>query len=96
MHGGGLRKVMDKAVSREAMRAAANRVASGRPDATFVRQRRDPRSTRCCLVVEIPDEVIIVATYLIATDSKTLSCSSVGGPLLSAMKARGVPEKKRF
>ena len=61
--------VMDKVVSREAnVRAAANRVALGEADATFVYASDVTPDIRDGVeVVEIPDEVNVVATYPIAS-----------------------------
>ena len=68
-YGGGFEKgVMDKVVSREAnVRAAANRVALGEADATFVYASDvTPDLSDRVEVVEIPEEVNVVATYPIA------------------------------
>ena len=60
--------VMDKIVSREAnVRAAANRVALGEADATFVYASDVTSDIRDRVeVVKIPDEVNVVATYPMA------------------------------
>lgn len=68
-YGGGFEKaVIDKVVSREAnVRAAANRVALGEADATFVYASDVTPDIRDKVrVVEIPDEFNVVATYPIA------------------------------
>ncbi|PLS87062.1 MAG: molybdate ABC transporter substrate-binding protein [Actinobacteria bacterium] len=61
--------VMDKVVSREAnVRAAANRVALGEADATFVYTSDVTPDIRDSVeIVEIPKEINVVATYPIAT-----------------------------
>ncbi len=61
--------VMDKVVSREAnVRAAANRVALGEADATFVYTSDVTPDIRDSVEnVEIPKEINLVATYPIAT-----------------------------
>ena len=68
-YGSGFEKgVMDKVVSREAnVRAAANRVALGEADATFVYASDVTPDIRDRVkIVEIPEEVNVVATYPIA------------------------------
>ena len=68
-YGDGFEKsVVDNIVSREAnVRAAANRVALGEADATFVYATDVTPDIRDSVeVVEIPDEVNVVATYPIA------------------------------
>ena len=68
-YGGGFEKsVMDRIVSREAnVRAAANRVALGEADATFVYASDvTPDISDRVEVLEIPEEVNVVATYPIA------------------------------
>ena len=61
--------VLDKIVSREAnVRAAANRVALGEADATFVYRSDVTRDIRDRVeVVEIPGNLNVIATYPIAT-----------------------------
>ncbi len=61
--------VLDKVVSREAnVRAAANRVALGEADATFVYQSDvTPDIQDRVEVVEIPENLNVIATYPIAT-----------------------------
>ena len=60
--------VLDKMVSREAnVRAAANRVALGEADATFVyRSDVTPDIRDRVRIVEVPDAVDVIATYPIA------------------------------
>jgi molybdate transport system substrate-binding protein len=62
-------RVRDKVVSREAnVRAAANRVALGEADATFVYKSDVTQDIRGRVqVVEIPEELNVLATYPIAT-----------------------------
>jgi molybdate transport system substrate-binding protein len=63
------RRVRDKIVSREAnVRASANRVALGEADATFVYVSDVTRDIREQVrIIEIPEELNVVATYPIAT-----------------------------
>jgi molybdate transport system substrate-binding protein len=61
--------VLDKVVSREAnVRASANRVALGEADATFVYRSDVTEDIRDEVqVIEIPENVNVMATYPIAT-----------------------------
>lgn len=68
-YGGGFEKaVLDKIVSREAnVRAAANRVALGEADATFVYRSDVTQDIQDRVeVIEIPDGINVIATYPIA------------------------------
>ena len=62
-------RVLDKIVSREAnVRASANRVALGEADATFVYTSDVTEDIRDqVLVIEIPENLNVIATYPIAT-----------------------------
>jgi len=100
-YGGGFEKgVMDKVVSREAnVRATANRVALGEADATFVYASDVTPDLRDKVeVVEIPDEVNVVATYPIATvrDSNNPELARAWVDLVLSDEGQGVLEKKGF
>lgn len=100
-YGGGFEKgVMNKVVSREAnVRAAANRVALGEADATFVYASDVTPDLRDKVeVVEILDEVNAVATYPIATvrDSKNPELARAWVDLVLSDEGQGVLEKKGF
>jgi molybdate transport system substrate-binding protein len=68
-------RVRDKVVSREAnVRAAANRVALGEADATFVYKSDVTEDIRDRVrVVEVPEELNVLATYPIATIEESQS-----------------------
>ena len=100
-YGGGFEKsVMDKIVSREAnVRAAANRVALGEADATFVYASDvTPDIQDKVEVVEIPEEVNVVATYPIATvrASKNPELARAWVDLVLSDEGQGVLEEHGF
>jgi molybdate transport system substrate-binding protein len=73
-YGGGFEHaVLDKIVSREAnVRAAANRVALGEADATFVYTSDVTTDIKDRVrIVEIPEDVNVIATYPIAAASES-------------------------
>ena len=100
-YGGGFEKsVMDKIVSREAnVRAAANRVALGEADATFVYASDvTPDIQDKVEVVEIPEEVNVVATYPIATvrASKNPELARAWVDLVLSDEGQGMLEEHGF
>ena len=92
--------VMDKVVSREAnVRAAANRVALGEADATFVYASDVTPDIRDRVeVVEIPDEVNVVATYPIASvrDSENPELAQAWVDLVLSDEGQDVLEEHGF
>ena len=94
------KRVMDKIVSREAnVRAAANRVALGEADATFVYASDVTPDIRDRVeVVEIPDEVNAVATYPISTvrDSEKPELAQKWVDLVLSEEGQGVLEEHGF
>ena len=92
--------VMEKVVSREAnVRAAANRVALGEADATFVYASDVTQDIRDRVeVVEIPDEVNVVATYPIASvrDSASPELARAWVDLVLSDEGQGVLEEHGF
>lgn len=100
-YGAGFEKgVMDKVVSRETnVRAAANRVALGEADATFVYASDVTPDIRDRVeVVEIPNEVNVVATYPIATvrDSKNPELARAWVDLVLSEEGQDVLEEQGF
>lgn len=100
-YGGGFQKsVIDKVVSREAnVRAAANRVALGGADATFVYASDVTPDIRDRVeVIEIPEEVNVIATYPIATvkDSKNPKLAQSWVDLVLSDEGQGVLENNGF
>lgn len=100
-YGGGFQKsVMDRIVSREAnVRAAANRVALGEADATFVYASDVTQDIRDKVtVLEIPEEVNVVATYPIAAvrESENPELAQLWVDLVLSNEGQGVLEKNGF
>ena len=92
--------VMEKVVSREAnVRVAANRVALGEADATFVYASDVTQDIRDRVeVVEIPDEVNVVATYPIASvrESASPELARAWVDLVLSDEGQGVLEEHGF
>ena len=100
-YGGGFEKrVMDKVVSREAnVRAAANRVALGEADATFVYASDVTPDIRDRVeVVELPDGINVVATYPIAAvrGSESPKLAQAWVDLVLSDEGQGVLEEHGF
>ena len=100
-YGGGFEKrVMDKVVSREAnVRAAANRVALGEADATFVYTSDVTPDIRDRVeVVELPDGINVVATYPIAAvrGSESPKLAQAWVDLVLSDEGQGVLEEHGF
>ena len=93
-------RVRDKLVSREAnVRAAANRVALGEADATFVYVSDVTEDIRDRVrVVEIPEELNVVATYPIATieESQNPELARAWVDLVLSDEGQRVLEKYNF
>ena len=100
-YGGGFaQRVRDKLVSREAnVRAAANRVALGEADATFVYVSDVTEDIRDQVrVVEIPEELNVIATYPIATieESQNPELARAWVDLVLSDEGQRVLEKYNF
>lgn len=100
-YGGGFQEsVVSKIVSREAnVRAAANRVALGEADATFVYASDVTQDIRDRVeVLEIPEEVNVVATYPIAVvrDSEDPELAQSWVDLVLSDEGQGVLEENGF
>ena len=100
-YGGGFEKdVTDKIVSREAnVRAAANRVALGEADATFVYTSDvTPDISDRVEVLEIPEGVNVVATYPMAAvrDSENPELAQAWVDLVLSDEGQGVLEEHGF
>lgn len=93
-------RVRDKLVSREAnVRASANRVALGEADATFVYVSDVTEDIRDQVrVVEIPEELNVVATYPIATieESQNPELAQAWVDLVLSDEGQRVLEKYNF
>ncbi len=93
-------RVRDKIVSREAnVRASANRVALGEADATFVYVSDVTEDIRDQVrVVEIPEELNVVATYPIATieESQNPELAQAWVDLVLSDEGQRVLEKYNF
>ena len=93
-------RVRDKIVSREAnVRASANRVALGEADATFVYVSDVTEDIRDQVrVIEIPEELNVVATYPIATieDSQNPELARAWVDLVLSDEGQRVLEKYNF
>lgn len=100
-YGGGFaQRVRDKIVSREAnVRASANRVALGEADATFVYVSDVTEDIRNQVrVIEIPEELNVVATYPIATieESQNPELAQAWVDLVLSDEGQRVLEKYNF
>ena len=100
-YGGGFaQRVRDKIVSREAnVRASANRVALGEADATFVYVSDVTEDIRNQVrVIEIPEELNVVATYPIATiqESQNPELAQAWVNLVLSDEGQRVLEKYNF
>ena len=93
-------QVMDNVVSREAnVRASANRVALGEADATFVYITDvTPEIANQVEVIEIPEDLNVIATYPIATlkESSNSELAQKWLDLVLSDEGQGVLEKYGF
>jgi molybdate transport system substrate-binding protein len=98
--GGFAQRVRDKVVSREAnVRAAANRIALGEADATFIYVSDVTEDIRDQVrVVEIPDDLNVVATYPVATieESQNPELAQAWVDLVLSDEGQRVLEKYNF
>ena len=100
-YGGGFaQRVRDKIVSREAnVRASANRVALGEADATFVYTSDVTEDIREQVrVVEIPENLNVIATYPIATieGSQNPELAQAWVDFMLSDEGQGALEKYKF
>jgi molybdate transport system substrate-binding protein len=100
-YGGGFEgAVLDKIVSREAnVRAAANRIALGEADATFVYTSDvTPDIEDRVRVIEIPENVNVIATYPIATiaESENSELAQAWVDLVLGEEGQSVLEENGF